>query len=172
MRALPHLPTARPTDATSGAAGSWKLMPGRATRLTAWQAGELRITAGAAWITFDGVPAGRGKPVPAQDIHLVSGQHLALGRGQQIVLEPIAAAPGQARVDALACQWIAQGATRPRGSSALSAAARGIRKSLRQALAAALQRVRGALGYPGQSAGRSAGREACNAAVARQAHCS
>lgn len=74
------------TDADPAVAGSWQLAVGRAISLRPRHAGVLRIAQGQVWATFDGPRQGAGNE--SGDHFLRSGQRLAVGAGQHLVLEP------------------------------------------------------------------------------------
>jgi hypothetical protein len=62
-----------------------KLRPGQAFGWCAREAGVLRLAQGCAWLTFDGPHVGHGNE--SGDHVLQSGQVLAVGAGQRLVIE-------------------------------------------------------------------------------------
>lgn len=73
--------------------GFWKLAPGHVLSLQPRRAGLLRVAQGQVWVTMDVPHQGAGNELGDHFLH--AGEHLAVGPGQHLVLEPFARAGQQ-----------------------------------------------------------------------------
>ncbi|MDO5623881.1 MAG: DUF2917 domain-containing protein [Pseudomonadota bacterium] len=93
-----------PRQSRAAASGIHTLAPGQALAWAPGAHGELRVQAGAVWLTFD-VPAHGPPRGPLGDLVLGAGARLPLQPGQRVVLEPIAQGRGTHRLATATLAW-------------------------------------------------------------------
>lgn len=127
---------------------TWTLEAGRAITLKPDEAGEVLITRGGAWVTFDGPHPGL-ESGPLGDQYLSEGARLQLRANQRVVIEPFSlprkSAPQAA--DSVSFEWLAftPGFASNSWESTVSLPAKDLGRALHGAQSAFGRLVRGTL---------------------------